>query len=95
MFARSRRAAALAVAISLIAPSGVLAQTDEPGLSEEPPVQLNGDDSGSGSEKPTGGTGAPLAETGAEPLLVGFAGMGLLLVGAGLRLRLGAPHGRR
>ena len=93
MSARSHRVAALAVAISLLAPAGALAQDEDTGLSEDPPVQLGGG-SDSGSEETPAGTGGSLADTGAEPALLGFAGLGLLLLGAGLRLRLPAD-GRR
>jgi len=62
--------------------------------------------SGAGSGEPGGGPpltesmegGGPaaaepqLARTGSEPLVVALAGLGLLLCGAGLRLRLRAPE---
>jgi LPXTG-motif cell wall-anchored protein len=91
MWTRSRRAAAIAAVIACLTASPALAQDPnlESNLGSEPPVALS-DGSSSGRE----GGGRPavqLANTGAEPILFTAAGLGLLLAGAGLRLRVLPP----
>lgn len=86
----------LLLALLLAAPSAALAQTDDEQLSDDPPATLNGDatpepaDDGAGEEAPAEAApaGKELPDTGAEPMVVALLGGGLLLAGAGLRLRL-------
>jgi hypothetical protein len=95
MWTRSRRAAALAALLACfsVAPAYAQDPDEESNLGDEPPVELaDGEESPRGDDTRSTGrgtqNGAQLANTGAEPALIGMAGLGLLLAGTGLRLRL-------
>ena len=77
---RRRNAAIAVAAFTLAFPAGALAQ---PELREGPPDMERGQrgERGSGGDR-------RLPATGADAGLVGLAGMGLLMAGFGLRLRL-------
>jgi len=82
---RRRNAVALVVVFALAFPAGALAQRSPPKLREAPP--------GMGKRGKQGAAGAragnrKLPATGTDAGLVGLAGMGLLMAGFGLRLRL-------
>ena len=100
-----RRAVTTAVVAALLAwPGGAWAQTpgDDPPLTDEPPVPLDGGEPTPTPEPTTtpeptptpAPDGEQLANTGAEPAYTALAGLGLLLAGVGVRLRL-APHDQR
>ena len=74
--------AALLVAASLCAPAVAAAQTtvipeDSANVSQQPPVQLSDGAAASGE----------LPDTGTDPRVLFLAGIALMLLGAGLRLR--------
>jgi LPXTG-motif cell wall-anchored protein len=81
---RSRAAALVAVLACLQTPAWAQEPTVEPQppLSDDPPTPLNGDRT---AEPPANDE---LPDTGADALLVGLAGLGLLGAGAGLRITL-------
>ena len=93
-----RTALAAALTLALAAPAAAQDPGGENNLGDEPPVPLSGGggetsggDGGGGT--PGGGSagsqnGVQLAETGSESALIALAGMGLLLAGTGLRVRL-------
>jgi hypothetical protein len=95
MWTRSRRAAALAALLATLCVAPAHAQSPDEGsnLGDEPPVELGGGAGDGGKDGSPSGhqgkqNGAQLANTGADPGLMGLAGLGLLLAGTGLRLRL-------
>ena len=89
------RLALLFVALALCAPGLAVAQTstisdDGAGVSTQPPVELGGDEDGSGESSGSSGSQSPAGElpnTGSDPRLLLLAGVALLLTGVGLRLR--------
>lgn len=83
-----RRLLTFMVALAIV-PAPAWAQDVGPGLTEEPPIDLPADEQEEPTPEEPGTAEEPeeLANTGYDATLIGLAGVGLLLVGAGIRLR--------
>ena len=97
----SARIAVLATGLALSFPSVALAQTSSGGVSPDAagagnPAPLTGSAPSSGARSSAAAPRASrrLPTTGLDAGLVAVTGTGLLLTGAGLRLRLGEPSPR-
>ena len=98
MWTRTRRAAAFAALFLCLpaSPAGAQDPNGDDNLGDEPPIELSDGAPSEPAEPEAPGrgsaNGARLADTGAEPGRLALAGLGLLLAGAGLRLRLPRAH---